>query len=132
MVQCPPGYFGDINGNGTATFTYICKKVCALATQYGNPLTRLCVLKTGCPSPYIYADDFLRQCVTKCPASQNTFGDAGNNYCTLTCPWAVGNYLYKDPSNQKCVASCPVNPSLYRNNGTQSCVSFCVSPNFAV
>lgn len=88
--------------------------------------------KSNCPSPYIYADDFSRQCVTMCPASQNTWGDAGNNFCSSTCPWVAGNYLYKDPSTQKCVSTCPVNPSLYKDNGTQFCVSYCSSPNFAV
>lgn len=132
MVQCPPGYFGDITGDGTVAGTYICKKVCTQVTEYGNPLTRVCVVKANCQNPYIYADDFSRQCVTKCPASQNTWGDAGSNYCSLTCPWVVGNYLYKDPSTQKCVADCPVNPSLFKDNGTQFCVSFCTSPNFAV
>lgn len=95
-------------------------------------MNRICITKNNCPSPYIYADDFSRQCVTKCPASQNTFGDAGNNSCNLNCPWALGNYLYKDPSTQKCVSSCPVNPSLYKDNGTKSCVSICNNTSFAV
>lgn len=68
VIQCPPGYFGDVTAN------YICNKVCSITTEYGNPVTRLCVNKSSCSNPYVYADNFSRQCVTLCPQSQNTFG----------------------------------------------------------
>lgn len=45
VIQCPPGYFGDITGDGTTTGGFICKKVCTQTNEYGNPLTRLCVTK---------------------------------------------------------------------------------------
>ena len=68
VLLCPPGYFGDV------TAGYICNAVCSVSTEFGNPVSRLCVNKTSCPSPYLYADGFSRQCVTLCPQSQNTYG----------------------------------------------------------
>jgi len=121
VVQCPPGYFGDITGG------YICVKTCSVATQFGNPVSRLCVVASSCSSPYVYADNFTRQCVIQCPSSQNTYGDLGTNACVSNCPWVVGNYLWKDPSTQTCVATCPLNPTLFADNTTKSCVYTCPS-----
>jgi hypothetical protein len=73
VSKCPPGYFGDITGG------YNCASVCSVSTEYGDPVQRLCVVKASCTAPYIYADDLSRRCVTLCPVSQNTFGDASNN-----------------------------------------------------
>lgn len=123
VVVCPPGYFGDISGN------YICVKTCSVSTEYGNPINQLCVVKSSCTAPFIYADDYSRQCVTLCPASQNTFGDATNNYCTLTCPWGPTLYQFRDPSTQTCVSNCPIDPSLYADNSTFNCVSSCPTVN---
>jgi hypothetical protein len=36
---CPYGYFGDITGS------MICRTTCSIATEFGNPLTRVCVVK---------------------------------------------------------------------------------------
>ena len=58
---CPYGYFGDV------TASRVCSLVCSVLGEYGNPLTRLCVNQSNCPSPYIYADNYSRQCVTQCP-----------------------------------------------------------------
>jgi len=126
VVQCPPGYFGDITGG------YICVKTCSVSTQYANPVTRLCVVKTSCTSPYIYADDFSRQCVTLCPQSQSTFGDSTANYCNTSCPWTAGAYYFRDPSTQTCVQTCPTNPSYFADNTTKSCVLTCPNTYYAV
>jgi hypothetical protein len=126
VVQCPPGYFGDATGG------YICRTTCSIVTEYGNPVSRLCVTKANCPSPYIYADDYSRQCVTQCPQSQNTYGDAVNNFCTANCPWAAGGYYFKDFSTQRCVLNCPANPSTFADNSTKSCVEVCPSNSFSV
>lgn len=112
VSKCPHGYFGDIT-NG-----YTCQQTCTVNTQFGDPLDRLCVTKENCPSPYIYADNFSRECVTKCPESENTFGDSSTNACVSSCPWSSSLYSYKDPSTQTCVTACPSNPSSYRYNSS--------------
>lgn len=127
VAQCSPGYFGDVSGG------YICVLTCSVTTEYGNPVSRLCVVKNSCPSPYSYADDYSRQCVTQCPESQGTFGDLTNHYCNTTCPWDVSpGYYFKDPSTQKCVTACPSNPSYFADNSTHECVLICPSLSFAV
>ena len=125
---CPPGYFGDITGG------YKCTQTCSVATEFGNPLTRLCVTKANCPSPYIYADNHTRTCVSLCPSSQSYYADSLNLACVTNCPWnnPVNYYTYKDPSTQRCVTSCPSNPSYFRDTTTQTCVNSCPSPYFAV
>ena len=98
-------------------------------------MTRLCVNQSSCPSPYLYADNFSRQCVTNCPQSQNTFGDITTNACVSDCPWTTTTdyYTYRDPSTQNCVTQCPLNPSYYRYNVTPPrCISTCPFPYFAV
>lgn len=126
---CPYGYFGDISNLRTCTPT------CSVLTEFGNPLNRLCVVQTSCPAPYLFADNYTRQCVTRCPESQNTFGDISTNACVADCPWNTTSnyYTYRDPSTQSCVTACPSNPSYYRYNGTIAiCTSGCPAPYFAV
>ena len=107
-------------------------EVCSDTTEYGDPVQRKCVAKSSCTSPYIYADDHSRQCVTFCPESQSTYGVSAENYCNSSCPWTAGNYQFKDPSTQTCVTSCPINPSLYAHNATFTCVSVCPGAYLAV
>lgn len=126
VAQCPPGYFGDVSGN------YLCVKTCSISTEYGNPVTRLCVTKANCLSPYLYADDYSRQCVTQCPESQNTYGDTINHYCDTSCPWNATGFYFKDPSTQTCVLTCPSNPSTFGDNTTFTCVQTCPDTYFAV
>lgn len=126
VSQCSPGYFGDITGG------YVCVKTCGTSTEYGDPVQRLCVVRTSCTAPYIYADDYSRQCVTQCPESQNTFGDATNNYCNTSCPWSASGYYFKDFSTQTCVLNCPSNPSTFADNSTKSCVVVCDNTHYSV
>lgn len=133
VSKCPAGYFGDITGNGsTINNTYMCVKTCSNTSEYGDPVIQLCVVKTSCSSPYIYADDYSRHCVTLCPISRNTFGDQSNYSCLLNCTWGPTIFLYRDPSTQTCVATCPLNPSLYADITTQNCVPSCPVNYFAV
>lgn len=126
VSQCPPGYFGD------KTTTYTCRLVCSTATEYGEPISRLCLTKANCAAPYIYADDYSRQCVTQCPQSQNTFGVNSTNFCDAACPWGPTLYHFRDPSTQTCVQKCPINPSLYADNTTFTCVQTCPPNYYAV
>lgn len=105
VTQCPPSYFAD-----STAADYVCRLVCSNTSEYGHPLTRTCVAVAGCATPYIYADDTSRQCVTKCPLTASTYGDNSTFTCISAC---AGTYPLKDPSTQTCVANCPVNPSLY-------------------
>lgn len=126
VFRCAPGYFGDVTGG------YVCVKTCSVSTEYGDPVQQLCVNQSNCSSPYVYADDYSRKCVTLCPQSQNTYGDISQSYCTLSCPWVAGNYTFKDNSTQTCVNRCPTNPSSYADNTTKSCVRSCPPNYYAV
>jgi len=125
VVNCPPGYFADSSNSN-----YVCVTICTNTSQFGNPLTRICVPVSGCTAPYVYADSTSRQCVTQCPVTAGTYGNNGTWTCSSTCS---GSFPLKDPSTQTCVANCPSNPSLYADSTVSgSCVQVCPTIYYAV